>query len=273
MHEARETRGHRAVLDAGQSGGLAQFLWQQGEEQPRAHPGLEHAAGSKAEMPCGAPQGADDRLRRVVRILGRALQRCIFGRTDRLGQFAADRLPAGPKIGAPRQWEAALRQLRGAEANEPEEPCLLFGCRRATALFELFGEPDRCEVVARPRGPAAGEAAVGFEVEVSAPHRRHGPVSDAFRVGLARSCGGWLGFRSWPIDGPAKSGAVEEAERVLRGVGHRRVLLYAGAPPRCQARQAGGVDRGVLESSGRLRERMSRGRGSPARASAQADRI
>jgi hypothetical protein len=104
---------------------------------------------------------------------------------------------------------------------------LLFGCGCAAALFELFGEPDRCDVVACPYGPAAGEAAVAFEIEVFAPDRQCGSVSGALRIGPGRRWCGWLGFRPRRLDGPAKSGVVEEVERVVRGVGHRRLLLRA----------------------------------------------
>src|SRR6516225_6706016 len=103
-------------------------------------------------MPYGTPEGADDRFRGVVRILGCALQRRVFSRADGLGQ----------------------RQLCGPEADETQQPRLLLGCGRTAAPpgsgsgagFELPGEPDRCDVVGCQRGPAAREAAVALEVDV-----------------------------------------------------------------------------------------------------------
>ena len=80
MHQAGDAGRHRIVLDAGQPAGPAQLLRQQREEQAGAHAGLEHAAAGEAEMLRGAPERADDRFRRVVRVLRRSLQGGVFDR-------------------------------------------------------------------------------------------------------------------------------------------------------------------------------------------------
>ena len=98
MHQARDAGGDRIVFDAGELAGAAQRLRQQREEQAGAHAGFQHAAPGKAQPFGGSPESTDDRLRRVVRVLRRALQRGVFRRRDGGFERRADLVPLGPEF-------------------------------------------------------------------------------------------------------------------------------------------------------------------------------
>jgi hypothetical protein len=74
MHEARDTGSDRVVFDAGEAASSAQYLGQQSEEQAGAHARFQHPPAVKTQPFGGAPECADDRLRRVMGVLRGPLQ-------------------------------------------------------------------------------------------------------------------------------------------------------------------------------------------------------
>ena len=153
---------------------VAQRGGQQGEEQAGAHAGFQHAAPAKAQPFGGAPESADDRLRRVVGILRGALQGGVFLRRDGGFERRADLLPVRTEFILAGAAEAVLRQFRSAEADEAQQLRLLVRGRCAARLLQHLRQADRGDVVARPRGPAAGKLAVAGEMEVAAARDRIG---------------------------------------------------------------------------------------------------
>ena len=99
-------------------------------------PGSSTRPAGKAQPFGGAPESADDRLRRVVGILRGALQGGVFLRRDGGFERRADLLPAGAEIVLAGTAEAVLRQFRRAEADEAQQLRLLVGGRCAARLFE-----------------------------------------------------------------------------------------------------------------------------------------
>ena len=98
MHQPGDAGGDRVVFDAGELAGIAQRGGQQREEQAGAHAGFQHPPAGEAEPFGGAPEAADDRLRRVVGILRSALQGGVFFRRDGGFERRAGFLPAGAKF-------------------------------------------------------------------------------------------------------------------------------------------------------------------------------
>ena len=152
------------------------------------------------------------------------MQGGVFRRCRDAREVAADFLPAGPETVRAGQREAILRQVRGAEADEAKQLRLFAGRGGAAGLMQLFREPDSCNVVAGAGGPAAPKRAIRVQIKIrpgsgrgSARGNRNGTC--VVMVQLLGSFG--LGR----IERPAKGGAVEQAERVLRGVGHGDDLL------------------------------------------------
>ena len=224
MDEAGDPRRHRAIFDAGKAGRLAQLRRHRREKQPGSHARLEHNSASEAEPLCGTPQRADDRLRRVVRILRRALEYGVFGRADTIREIAADLVPAGAETGGARQRKAVLCELGGAEPGKAQHQSLFIDCRRSSGLLDLLREPDGGDVVPRPRRPAVGKTAIGVELEVFAASRcRRRIGSCVVELGWRRLACRLFAFRG--LDGPIEGGAVEQAEGRRCGVGHRRNLL------------------------------------------------
>ena len=133
MHQPRDAGGHRVVFHPGQAGRTPERFGQQGEEQPRPHARLQHAAAGEAEALHGAPQGADDGLRRVVGILGGALEGGILGRGHGVGEDLPDLVPSRAEPGLARQREGVLCQVGGAEADEAQQGRLLVWRRGAPA--------------------------------------------------------------------------------------------------------------------------------------------
>ena len=174
MHKARDAGGDRIVFDAGELAGRAQRGREQGEEQAGAHAGFQHAAPGEAQPRRGAPEPANDRLGRVVGVLGGALEGGVFLRRDGGFERRADLLPAGPEAVLAGTAEAVLRQLRGAEADEAQQLRLLAQSRRAARLLKRLRQTDRGDVVARPGGPALGKFAITGKMEVAAARGRNG---------------------------------------------------------------------------------------------------
>ena len=244
MHEARDAGGDRIVFDAGELAGRVQRFRQQREEQAGAHAGFQHAAAGEAEPFGGAPERPDDRLRRVVRILGRALQCRVFRRGDGGFECGTDLLPAGAEFRLAGTAEAVLRQLGGTEADEAQQLRLLVGGRGAARLFQRLRQGDRGNVVARPRRPAPGEAAVTGEMEIAAAcdglgRRRRGHVIirviGIVEIGRVRLRASVPGGRA-----PARQGGgVEQAEREV-GIGrHDSLLMVAGGWAAARSRPPG----------------------------------
>ena len=230
VDQCGDAGGDRVVLDAGQPRGVAQRFRHQREEQAGAHAGLQHPAGGEAEPLGGAPDGADHRLRRVVGVLSGALQGNIFGGGGGLDQVLADLLPARPEPALAGKRKHVLRQLGGAEADEAQQAFLFPRAGRPALVLQRLGQRDRGDVVARAGGPAAGELAVAGQREVDALllARERGWGN---RLLVSVGLGGGRRDRGGG-NGPAEGGAVEQAERVLGGVGHRGGLQDA----RCRTR-------------------------------------
>jgi hypothetical protein len=253
VDETGNARGDRIVFDAGQPRGLPQTVGHQGEEQAGAHAGFENAPAVEAEMPRGTPDGADQRLRREMRILGRSLQRRDFRGCRGGGQALPDLLPALTEVIGTRQREAVLGKLGRAEADEPEQFALLIRRRCATTVLDLLGERDSADVVARPGWPATREGTLAGEGVVGAAHGR-----DGRRVWCLRRrvpCRGDQDLRGLGhFDGPADGGAVEETESVLCGVGHEGLRACACNRP-LDGRCAGLCDEGTSGRRGAAPER------------------
>ena len=192
VNKGGDTCGDGIIFDARQAGAVAQRLWHQGEEQPGAHARLEHTARTEAEMLGSAPDRSDHRLRRVVGVLGRSLEGGIFRGGRGVCQVLADLLPAGPEIRLARQWKGILRHVRGAEADEAQEPLLLGGRGRTSGILQLLRQPNCRDVVAGAGGPATGKLPVAGKREVHPPllrRERGGRVRLVVGVRLGRHDG------------------------------------------------------------------------------------
>ena len=190
----------------------------------------------------GPPQAADDRLGGVVGILGCALKRRVFRRGRDVRQVLADLLPAGAEALGARQREAVLRQVRGPEADEAKKGGLLLRGGGLARLVQFLREPDGGDVVARPGRPPARKRAVRVQIIIgpacgSGAARGNG---NGVRVLMVRRRGSVVPGR---LERPAQGCAVEQAERVLRGVRHGDDLR---ACARVDTRSFGGVFRARL---------------------------
>ena len=169
-----------------------------------------------------APDGADDRLWGVVRVLGRALKGRIFAVVGAVDQALAEMFPAIAKPIGSRQREGVLRQVRGAGTDEAKKLLLLIAGCCAAGVFDLLRKRDGPNIVERPTAPTARQYALAVEPVIlprSDPRRGLGGI-DARRRFDGRIYGlGWGGARG--IEGPAKGRRVEQAEAVLRSICHQ----------------------------------------------------
>jgi defect-in-organelle-trafficking protein DotB len=268
VDQLRDASGDRVVFDAGEADGGPEGFRDEGKEQAGAHARLQHLAAGEAEPFDGAPDRADNRFWSVVSVLRRALKCRVFCRAGGLSERLADFLPAWADTIGPRQREAVLCEFRGAEAGEADQLFLLFARRCATGVGQDLGEADGGDIVARAGGPAARERTVAVEMEVGAARLRlivANRIGQLWFVVLGRSGRCWGGFRE--IDGPADGGGVEQAERVLRGVGHGRSPGMR-APPRDQRWRDRGAADGGIEGGWRAALRRGRGRAVSTRSAA-----
>ena len=78
VDEPGDPSGNRIVFDPNKARAVAQALRHHREEQAGSHSRLEYPSTGEAEANGGAPDGADDRLRREMRILGCAPKCGVF---------------------------------------------------------------------------------------------------------------------------------------------------------------------------------------------------
>ena len=172
MHEAGDAGGDRVVFDAGEPAGSRSAAGSRAKNRPVPMPGSSTRPPVKPRRWAARQSATDDRLRRVVRILRRALQGGVFLRRDGGFERRADLLPAGAEFGPRRAAESSSapvrwRRSRRSAAAAPARPASARG-----PLLQLLRQPDRGDVVARPGGPAAGERAITVEMEVAAARGR-----------------------------------------------------------------------------------------------------
>lgn len=174
VDEVGNPRRHGIVFDASELHCATQGVRQQGEEQAGAHARLEYTAAGEGETQRGVPQSADNALGRVVGVLRRALQGRIFGRRHRVGEGTTDRFPSVAVSRRSGLRKAVLGEFGGTEADEAQQPCLLFRRRRTTRRFDLLRQADRRDIVTGAGDPSARERALAVEDIVAAVRGRSG---------------------------------------------------------------------------------------------------
>jgi hypothetical protein len=130
-------------------------------------------------------------------VLRGALQGSVFLRRDGCLERRAGLLPAGPEFCLAGAAEAALRQLGRAETGEAQQPRLLVRRWRAARLLKRLRQDDRGDVVARPRGPAAGKLPVAGEGKLLP---RATGADDGGGVSLPASASSFSSYRSAAVD-------------------------------------------------------------------------
>ena len=138
-------------------------LGNQGQEQARAAAGLEDLAAGETHPPQRRPDGADQELRRVVGILGRAGERRQLRRRDQLLQLLAE-------LGPARRGTLALaRRNRWLASSDAPKPVNRARCACSSAEAALPSCSIACssrmawrlsaarprQLGARPRSPAS----------------------------------------------------------------------------------------------------------------------
>ena len=212
------------------------------KNRPVPMPGSSTRPPLKPSRSAARQSAGDDRLGRVVSVLRRTLQRCVFFRCDGGFERRADLLPAGAEFILAGRRKAVLRQLRRAEADEAQQLRLLVRGRGAARLFKLLRQDDRGDVVARPGCPATGKTAAAFEPEVAATRDRISRGRRAVvRIGVGMLCIGLvnlvlLGDGLQDVRTPTRQcGVVEQAERefgIVRHGGSPRGGRVAGSRAR-----------------------------------------
>ncbi len=245
MDQRGDACGDRIVFDAGEARAVAQRLRHQGEEQPGAHARFEDPPCTEAEMLGGAPDGPDHRLGRVMGVLCRALQGGVFRDRGGVGEVVADLLPAGPQTRLARQRKGVLRQVGRAEADEAHQLFLLGGRGRAPGILQFPRQADRGDIVAGAGRPAAGKLPIAGQCKVH-PLLRRSERGGRVRliIGIRRH-----GYCCRHGHRPTQRGAVEQAKRVLRCIGHR-VSPGRVMPHRCANGRSGGHQDGWGTGSG-----------------------
>jgi hypothetical protein len=118
MEELRDPSGDRVHFDAGQRRlGLKRF-GHEGEEEASSASGLEHTAAGEAHAAQGAPDGADHKLGREMRILGDAREACELARRNELFELLPEGLPALREGLVGGSAEEIVRKVASAEGRE-----------------------------------------------------------------------------------------------------------------------------------------------------------
>jgi len=120
--------------------------------------------------------------------------------------------------GRSRQRKAVLGKFGGAEAHEAQQLRLLLMRRRTAGGLDLLRQADRRDVVACTRDPSASKRTVAVEDVVASVCDKAGLAWRRFGIVRVRhvmsedSCGS--------LHARSETGAVEQGEGELRGVGH-----------------------------------------------------
>ena len=165
IEELGDPGGRSVHLDAGQRQLGRQGLRREGEEEARSATWLQNAAAVEAHLAERSPDGADDELRREIRVLRRSLEiREILAR-DELFELEAEIFPCGGEAFAGAAKEL-VGEVRGAEGREFCQKLLLVRSGVTAFGLDRGHEPDGGEIVFSARLPALGETAIAGEAVV-----------------------------------------------------------------------------------------------------------
>jgi hypothetical protein len=158
-----------------------------------------------------------------------ALQGRIFGRRRRVGEITPDRFPPVAVSRRSGQRKAILGKFGGTKTHEAQQLRLLLWGRRAADSLDLLRQADRRDVVTRAGDPSASKQAVAVEDIVAAVCDRPEFARRSLGASLAQVRCVSSGDSCGSLHARSETGAVEQGEGKLRGVGHKSLRWRATA--------------------------------------------